>query len=102
MTGKLIAAPEAEELGLVNHAVPEEELNEMVDGLIDTLATLPQPAVRYSKMAANKWLQQDVQNILRESLALESMSARSADHEEAVEAFVDERDPEPPDARSPE
>lgn len=102
MTGELIEAEKAEEIGLVNYAVSEDELDDKVNGLIDQLASLPQPAVRYSKMAANKWLQQGVQHILRESLALESMSARSADHQEAVEAFLDSREPNPPDARSPE
>lgn len=102
MTGKLIQAKEAEEIGLINHSVSEDELDDKVDELVDQLASLPQPAVRYSKMAANKWLQEGVQSILRESLALESMSARSADHKEAVEAFIEGRTPEPPEARSPE
>lgn len=102
MTGELVQATEAEELGLVNYAVPEDELDNKVNELVNQLASLPQPAVRYSKMAANKWLQQGVQNILRESLALESMSARSADHQEAVEAFLEDREPNPPESRSPE
>jgi len=102
MTGDLVQAPEAEELGLINHSVPADELDSKVEDMIEKLTTLPQPAVRYSKMAVNKWLQQGIQNILRESLALESMSARSADHKEAVEAFIEDREPDPPDARSPE
>lgn len=102
MTGKLIQAEEAEDLGLINYSVSEDELDDKVEELINQLASLPQPAVRYSKMAVNKWLQEGVQSILRESLALESMSARSADHKEAVEAFIEGRNPEPPEARSTE
>jgi enoyl-CoA hydratase len=102
MTGKLIDATEAKELGLINYAVPAEKLDAKVEEMIDELASLPQPAVRYSKQAANKWLQQGVHHVLRESLALESISARSASHEEAVEAFLDGREPDLPDARSPD
>ncbi len=100
MTGRLVDASEAEELGLVNYAVPEADIDAKVDELVDELASLPQPAVRYSKMAANAWLEQGVQDVLRKSLAMESMSARSADHEEAVAAFLEGREPNPPDARN--
>lgn len=100
MTGELLDATEAEELGLVNHVVPHDQLDAKVEERIETLTQLPQPAVRYTKMAANKWLQQGVQSILRESLALESMSAASADHEEAVAAFIEGREPDLPSARS--
>jgi enoyl-CoA hydratase len=102
MTGELIPAEEAAEMGLVNHVVPPEELDRKVEERIETLASLPQPAVRYSKMAANAWLEMGVEQVLRESLALEGLSAQSPDHHEAVEAFVEGRQPEPPSARSPE
>lgn len=102
MTGRLVEAAEAADIGLVNYAVPEDELDAKVDELVDELATLPQPAVRYSKMAANAWLEQGVQDILRKSLAMEGMSARSADHEEAVSAFLEGREPDPPEARDGE
>jgi len=102
MTGELIPAPEAEEMGLVNHAVPPADLDDTVEERIETLASLPQPAVRYSKMAANAWLDLGVEQVLRESLALEGLSARTPDHEEAVTAFLEGRDPNPPSARDPE
>lgn len=101
MTGELIDAGEAEELGLVNHVVPPEELDAKVDERIETLTRLPQPAVRYSKMAANKWLSLGVQQILRESLALEAISATTPDHPEMVAAFADRREANPPSGRDP-
>lgn len=99
MTGELISAAEAEELGLVNHVVSPEELDDKVDELIEKLTELPQPAVRYSKMAVNNWVQFGVNQVLRQSLALESQSARSADHAEMVSAFLEDREPNPPTAR---
>lgn len=101
MTGELIEAREAESLGLVNHVVSPGDLDTKVDERIETLTRLPQPAVRYSKMAANKWLSLGVQQILRESLALEAISATSPDHPEMVEAFAQRREANPPSGRDP-
>jgi enoyl-CoA hydratase len=100
MTGELIPATEAEELGLVNHVVPDDELDEKVEERIDTLTSLSQPAVRFSKVAANAWLRMANEQILRQSLALEGLSAQAPDHAEAVAAFLEDREPDLPSARS--
>lgn len=102
MTGDLITMQEAEELGLVNYAVPEDELDETVDELVDKLASGPQYAIRYTKLALNKYLELGVDTILRESLALEYMSETHPDHRAAVEAYLDEEDPVFPSGRDPE
>lgn len=99
MTGELVPAPEAEELGLVNYAVPAEKLDDKVDEMADKLASGPQFAVGYTKLALNQWLQQGVDDFMLESLALEGLSQRHEDHEEAVKAFLEGRDPEFPTAR---
>lgn len=100
MTGEHLTATEAEELGLVNHVTPHDELDEKVEERIEMLTSLPQTAVRYSKMAANAWLEMGVQNILRQSLALETQSSHMEDHAEMVEAFIEDREPNPPSART--
>jgi enoyl-CoA hydratase len=101
MTGDLVTATEAEELGLVNYAVPSEELDDRVDEMIDKLATGPQTAIRYTKVALNEWLHLGVSNILRESLAFEYISQQDPDHEEAINAFLEDRQPEYESARKP-
>jgi len=102
MTGELISASEAEEIGLINYAVPSEALDDRVDEMIDDLATGPQLAMRYTKMAINNWIEDGVNNILRESLALEGISSHQPDHEEAVDAFLEDRTPNFPSARDPD
>jgi enoyl-CoA hydratase len=99
MTGDLITAAEAEELGIVNHAVPADGLDDKVDELVEKLTSLPQPAVRYSKFAANSWLRVAHEQILHQSLALEAISAQTAAHTEAVHAFLDDSDPDVTDDR---
>lgn len=99
MTGKLLSAEEAVELGLINYAVPSDELDETVDEMIDELASGPQTAIRYTKLALNTWLEQGVNSVLRQSLALERLSQRHPDHEEAVDAFLNRREPKFPSGR---
>jgi len=102
MTGDLVPATEAEDIGLVNHAVPAEELDDKVDELVEKLATGPQLAIQYTKIATNGWLEFGMNNVLRESMALEGMSQGHPDHEEAVDAFLEGRRPNFPTARNPE
>jgi enoyl-CoA hydratase len=102
MTGELISASEAEDIGLINYAVSPEELDDRVDEMIQDLASQPQLAMRYTKMAINNWIEDGVNNILRESLALEGVSSHEPDHEEAVNAFLEDRTPHFPSAREPE
>jgi enoyl-CoA hydratase len=102
LTGSLITGEEAEEIGLINKAVPENELDSEVNKIIEELATGPQLAIQYTKVCINKWLKQGIDNILRESLALEGISHYHPDHEEAVSAFLEEREPTFPSARNPE
>jgi enoyl-CoA hydratase len=98
----LVSAEEAEDIGLINYAVAPDELDDRVDEMIDKLASRPQIAVRYTKKAVNNWVEEAVNDILTESLALEGISQTHADHEEAVTAFLEDREPDFPSARSPD
>lgn len=102
MTGDLLTAEEAAEAGLINRAVPAEELDAEVDEMVHKLATGPQLAIQYTKMAINKWVQNGVTDILRESIALEAISSQHPDHEEAVDSFLERRTPHFPSGRDPD
>lgn len=52
-TAGMIDADEAERIGLVNHAVPREELDETVDGIVDGIQDTGRGAVKNSKRAIN-------------------------------------------------
>ena len=52
-TGDLIEAAEAHRIGLVNHVVPPEELEERVDRLATKLSRIAAPALQYAKTTVN-------------------------------------------------
>lgn len=94
MTGKLINAVEAEKIGLVNHAVPQEEVLSKARELAQELADGPTWAVRWTKVSVNKALLDQVNLILDASLGLEMLTFGTADHKEATRAWVEKRKPE--------
>ena len=92
-TGDLMSAVEAERIGLINQCVAAEELDATVDALAQRLARGPSKAIEYSKAAVNVHLLQLAQLVMPPAIALEDLSARSADHAEAVRAFIEKRPP---------
>lgn len=102
MTGDLISAEEAKDLGLVNHVVPADELDERTDEMVDKLASGPQIAIRYTKKALNGWLEHGNNIALSRGLALEAAGQQHPDHEEAVDAFLEKRRPNFPSGRDPD
>ncbi len=93
MSGDLMTAAEAARIGLINHAVPQAELDERVRQFADRLAAGATKAIRWSKMSANIGLKQLAHSIMDASLAYEAMSNVTKDHQEAVNAFREKRSP---------
>jgi enoyl-CoA hydratase len=93
MTGELIPAPKAAEIGLINYAVPRDELDARVDEFVARLQGGAKKAIRWSKMSVNIALKQLAHSIMDASLSMEALSNKTADHQEAVNAFREKRDP---------
>ena len=91
MTGDLVSAQEAERLGLVNHVVPAESLMEVAMALAHRLATGPAVAIRFNKRLVNKELEMRVSQLYDLSVAFEAISIETADHREAIDAFLNKR-----------
>jgi enoyl-CoA hydratase len=93
MTGDLLTAEEAYRIGLVNHVVPADELMPKALALADRLANGPTQAIRGTKVSVNKILRETVNLVLDTSLALEKLCFTTADHREAIDAFLEKREP---------
>lgn len=93
LTGDLLTAEEAERIGLVNHVVAKDELNDAVMKMAKRLAAGPQIAIRFNKRLVNKELEERVSRLYDLSLALEAITFETADHQEAVKAFLEKRKP---------
>ncbi len=93
MRGNFITGAEAGRIGMVNYAVAPEEVMPKARELAQELADGPTWAIRWSKLAVNKWLKQQANLILDASLAYEMMTFNTKDHEEAVKAFIEKRKP---------
>ncbi len=91
LTGRTYTGEEAERIGLVNHVVPNDELESYTMQLADTIAGLPGFAVRATKAAINRQLRRSVEDVLDASVAWERMSMVRDDHHAAVRKFVESR-----------
>jgi enoyl-CoA hydratase/carnithine racemase len=93
MRGNFINGAEAGKIGMVNYAVPPEQVMAKARELAQELADGPTWAIRWSKLAVNKWLKEQANLIMDAGLAYEMMTFNTGDHKEAVSAFVEKRKP---------
>ncbi|GIW09715.1 MAG: enoyl-CoA hydratase/isomerase family protein [Chloroflexi bacterium] len=93
-TGRLLPAPEAAQLGLINRAVPADALWPTVDALAEEILANPPAAVRGAKRAVNRAVFGEAGVLLDLSLALEAQTLASTAFREAVAAWLERRRPE--------
>ena len=93
MTGDLMSATEAERIGLLNRVVEDGMAYPEAVKLAQKLQAGPKLAVRWTKHALNKQVQEQYNLAMDTSLALEMVSILSEDHQEAVSAFLEKRRP---------
>lgn len=93
LTGDLLGAKEAERIGLINYAVPRDQLDAKVNAMAEKLARGATKAIKWTKTCMNIPLRQLAHSIMDASLAYEAITNMSADHQEAVNAFQEKRKP---------
>lgn len=93
MTGDLLTAKHAAEIGLVNYAVPADQLDVKIAELVEKIAGNPRWAVRWTKTVVNLQLKDIANKLVDASIAYELASNAMADRKEAVRAFVEKRKP---------
>jgi enoyl-CoA hydratase/carnithine racemase len=92
-TGEAIEALEAQRIGLINRAVPTQDLIKSAQELADKLARGPMLAIGLAKEAIWRNLSQDIDSALKLEAQSQKACLESEDHREAVNAFLEKRDP---------
>ncbi|MFD2136145.1 crotonase/enoyl-CoA hydratase family protein [Novosphingobium resinovorum] len=94
LTGDLIDAAEALACGLVSRVVPDAELLDAARALARRIAANPPHAVRMTKRLLWEGRRADLATLLEMASAMQAAAHATADHEEAVAAFLAKRPPQ--------
>ena len=93
LTGDHIPAREALNIGLVNHVVPMDELDELVGKMAGKIATKSPIALHMAKAAMNNGVQADLRTGLDFEARCFSLCFGSEDRVEGTNAFMEKRKP---------
>lgn len=93
MLGDALTGTEAAEIGLINRAVPGDQLDAAVDTLAVRLAAGAPLAMAWTKLAINTLLKQMVMGAFETSIAYDMLSLRTDDVAEGLQAFGERRPP---------
>jgi enoyl-CoA hydratase len=93
LTGEMVSGTEAERIGLVSRAVPQEDVLPEALRVADHLATGPQQAIRLTKRALNGWLR-TAGPIFDQSAAYEMLTFLGEDIKEGLASLREKRPPQ--------
>jgi enoyl-CoA hydratase/carnithine racemase len=93
-TGDMLDAQEALACGLVSRVVPEAELLTAAKALAQRIAVNPPHAVRMAKRLLMEGRHTRLDTLLEMSAAMQALTHATADHREAVNAFLEKRKPD--------
>lgn len=93
VTGDIVEAEEAKEIGIINKLSTEENLEEDTLSLARKIADGPPIAIKLMKSQVYKGLRTDLSTALDDAAICESITLASKDHVEGVAAFKEKRLP---------
>ena len=91
LTGRSVLAPEAAEMGLINRAVPADQLDAAVDELATTLADKPRGAMRLGLKAIEDQEQWDFETALGELQGRLFEVLQTEEARAGIAAFLEKR-----------
>ncbi len=93
LTGQMIDARQAAEWNLVSRVVPADQLLDAARDIAEAIAANPPHAVRLAKRLLREAMHTRLDTLLEMSAAYQVLSHQTADHREAVSAFLEKRQP---------
>ncbi|MDR9382448.1 MAG: enoyl-CoA hydratase-related protein [Natronomonas sp.] len=94
LSGELINAEEAAEIGLVDEVYPETELDDQIDDLAEAMATKSAVAAEFAKTAVQASSTMSLDEGIAYEAELFSQLFSTDDKNEGIDAFLEKRDPE--------
>ena len=91
MLGERITASQARRWGLVNHVLPDHELQDYLRELIDRLASGPTRSYAGTKRQLNSWVYEGLEEQLEHEARIQQEMVQSEDFREGVAAFLEKR-----------
>jgi enoyl-CoA hydratase/carnithine racemase len=92
-TGEVINAKTAADWGLVSRVVPADQLMADSNELAQKIAANPPHAVRLTKRLLREAMHTRLDTLLEMAASFQALSHQTADHKEAVAAFLEKRTP---------
>lgn len=89
LTAEFISSNEAAELGIINKAVPDDELDAAVAELLQTLRERPTATLGLTKSAIHENMGRHWQDALNHELLTQSLAYGSPEHERGVNEFLE-------------
>lgn len=94
LTGDIIRADRAKEIGLVNHVYSEDEFDAEVAAFLEKIVSGPPVALRHANRLIGEGLDKSLEQALTDEATAQGIVFNTDDYEEGVNAFFEDRDPE--------
>lgn len=93
VTGRAVPATEAAHIGLINQAVPDDQLEKAVQKVAHQLSQAPTKTIGLIKKMLNQSQQMTLEEVLDYEAEIQDEAAATEDHQEGVRAFLEKRKP---------
>ncbi|MCE7043946.1 enoyl-CoA hydratase-related protein, partial [Dyadobacter sp. CY312] len=93
-TGRNVYAPEAAQIGMINRAVPENELDAAVDETVAYYRNAPTKAIGTMKAVLNQSYQSDLGKMLELEALNQDALSKTHDAAEGIMSFIQKRKPD--------
>ncbi|MEP7110920.1 MAG: enoyl-CoA hydratase-related protein [Ferruginibacter sp.] len=94
MLGDKVTATEAERMGMIYKALPDESFERESYNIALTLSQMPTKGLAYTKLALNASLNNSLEEQLRKEDELQYKAANTHDYNEGVTSFIEKRKPQ--------
>jgi enoyl-CoA hydratase/carnithine racemase len=94
MTGKHVSGADLVEWGLARECVPDDELEDAALDFAAELASGPPVALAETKALVNEAFEVDLETAHEHATRAQRICSQTDDHDEAVAAFAEDREPE--------